>query len=46
MRIGLHAILCWSGVLCGGIAVGRHFGIFDGIAAGLALYAVMNPATR
>ena len=38
---GLNGILCIGGCVLTGVSIGLHFGILDGIAAGLALYAIM-----
>jgi hypothetical protein len=37
----LTGILIWAGLILVGVAVGRHFGTLDGLAAAGAVYCLM-----
>jgi len=37
----MDAILSWGGCIMAGVAIGHHFGIIDGIAAFLVVYALI-----
>ncbi len=39
--LNLNGFLCLAGCALAGTSIGLHFGILDGLAAGLTVYALM-----